>query len=118
MPIFKPDGQGNYYMVDCIFQQKPMEDLYDDIVEKIIENKIIKLVIENNIDTSLKTLLTERLMNRGVVWCEIIEKYNTVKKEEIQSSEDTTEETIQDKAEQMQDKVQQIFEGTQQQMTN
>lgn len=82
MPIFKPDGNGNYYFVDCIFKQKPMEDLYDEIIEKIIQHKIIKLVIENNIDTSLKTLLTDRLKQRGVNWCEIIEKYNTVKKEE------------------------------------
>lgn len=82
MPIFKPDGKGNYYFVDCIFKQKPMEDLYDEIIEKIIDNRIIKLVIENNIDTSLKTLLTDRLKVRGVYWCEILEKYNTVKKEE------------------------------------
>lgn len=82
MPIFKPDGNGNYYFVDCIFKQKPMEDLYDEIIEKIIQHRIIKLVIENNIDTSLKALLTDRLKQRGVNWCEIIEKYNTVKKEE------------------------------------
>ena len=82
MPILKPDGQGNYYFVDCIFAQKPMEDLYDDIVGKIITHKIIKFVIENNIDTSLKSLLKERLKARGVDWCEIIEKYNVVKKEE------------------------------------
>lgn len=82
MPIFKPDGNGNYYFVDCIFKQKPMEDLYNEIIEKIIQHRIIKLVIENNIDTSLKTLLTDRLKQRGVNWCEIIEKYNTVKKEE------------------------------------
>ncbi|MEI3530087.1 MAG: phage terminase large subunit [Bacilli bacterium] len=82
MPILKSDGNGNYYFVDCIFKQKPMEDLYDEIIEKIIEHKIIKLVIENNIDTSLKTLLTDRLKAKGIYWCEIIEKYNTVKKEE------------------------------------
>lgn len=82
MPIFKPDGNGNYYFVDCIFKQKPMEDLYDEIIEKIIQHRIIKLVIENNIDTSLKALLTDRLKQRGVNWCIIIEKYNTVKKEE------------------------------------
>ncbi len=82
MPVLKSDGNGNYYFVDCIFKQKPMEDLYDEIIEKIIEHKIIKLVIENNIDTSLKTLLTDRLKAKGIYWCEIIEKYNTVKKEE------------------------------------
>jgi len=59
-----------------------MDDLYDEIIEKIIEYKITTLVIENNIDTSLKTLLVDKLNNRGVNWCTIIEKYNTVKKEE------------------------------------
>ena len=40
------------------------------------------LVIENNIDTSLKNLLTEKLLNRGITWCTIVEKFNTIKKEE------------------------------------
>lgn len=82
MPIFKNDNNGNHYLVDAIYKQKPMDDLYDEIIEKIIEYKITTLVIENNIDTSLKTLLADKLNNRGVNWCTIIEKYNTVKKEE------------------------------------
>ena len=82
MPIFKNDNNGNHYLIDSIYKQKPMDDLYDEIIEKIIEYKITTLVIENNIDTSLKTLLTEKLHNKGVYWCTIIEKYNTVKKEE------------------------------------
>ena len=82
MPIFKNDYNGNHYLIDSIYKQKPMDDLYDEIIEKIIEYKITTLVIENNIDTSLKTLLTEKLHNKGVYWCTIIEKYNTVKKEE------------------------------------
>ena len=81
MPIFRTDGQ-KYYFVDCIFRQKAMTDLYDDIVDKIIEHTIIKFVIENNIDTSLKTLLEEKLKAKGYYLCEIIEKYNTVKKEQ------------------------------------
>lgn len=82
MPIFKNDNNGNHYLIDAIYKQKPMDDLYDEIIEKIIEHRITTLVIENNIDTSLKTLLTDKLHNRGVYWCTIIEKYNTVKKEE------------------------------------
>ena len=81
MPIFRTDGQ-KYYFVDCIFRQKAMTDLYDDIVDKIIEHTIVKFVIENNIDTSLKTLLEEKLKAKGYYLCEIIEKYNTVKKEQ------------------------------------
>ena len=82
MPIFKNDNNGNHYLIDAIYKQKPMDDLYDEIIEKIIENKITTLVIENNIDTSLKRLLEDKLHARGIYWCTIIEKYNTVKKEE------------------------------------
>ena len=82
MPIFKNDNNGNHYLIDAIYKQKPMDDLYDEIIEKIIEHKITTLVIENNIDTSLKRLLEDKLHVRGIYWCTIIEKYNTVKKEE------------------------------------
>lgn len=82
MPIFRNDNNGNHYLVDAIYKQKPMDDLYDEIIEKIIENVITTLVIENNIDTSLKRVLEDRLFARGVYWCSIVEKYNTVKKEE------------------------------------
>ena len=82
MPIFKNDNNGNHYLIDAIYKQKPMDDLYDEIIEKIIDHRITTLVIENNIDTSLKRLLEDRLHIRGIYWCIIIEKYNTVKKEE------------------------------------
>lgn len=82
MPIFKNDNNGNHYLIDAIYKQKPMDDLYGEIIEKIIDNRITTLVIENNIDTSLKSLLTDKLKAKNVFWCTIIEKYNTVKKEE------------------------------------
>lgn len=82
MPIFKNDNNGNHYLIEAIYKQKPMDDLYGEIIEKIIEYRITTLVIENNIDTSLKRLLEDRLHARGIYWCTIIEKYNTVKKEE------------------------------------
>lgn len=82
MPILKNDNKGNHYLIDAIYKQKPMDDLYDEIIEKIIDYTITTLVIENNIDTSLKRLLEDKLYARGVYWCTIIEKYNTIKKEE------------------------------------
>ena len=39
-------------------------------------------MVENNIDTSLKTLLEEKLKAKNCYTCEIIEKYNTIKKEQ------------------------------------
>lgn len=81
MPICRADGE-KYYFIDCIFQKKAMTELYDEIVEKIIEHNITRLAIENNTDTSLKTLLEEKLKAKGYLVCTITEKYNTVNKEQ------------------------------------
>lgn len=82
MPILKKDFDGKYYFVDCLFAKKPMSDIYDDIVAKIIEHKIIDFVIENNTDTSLKVLLEEKLKAKGYNLCIIREKYNVKNKEQ------------------------------------
>ena len=82
MFICKPDGNGRHFFWDCIFSKKPMEELYDDIINKIIEDNITTLVIENNIDVSLKSLLEAKLSERSWNMCKIIELYNTKKKEE------------------------------------
>lgn len=81
MPIFTMYGD-KYYLLDVVYKQKPMTDLYDLIVEKIIQHKIVKMVLENNIDVSLKQLLTERLKAKGYFACEIIEKFSVGKKEQ------------------------------------
>lgn len=81
MFICKPDGHGKHYLWDAIFSKKPMQSLYDDIVDKVILHKITTMVIENNTDESLKTLLDDRLHAKGCYWCTIIEKYNTKNKE-------------------------------------
>lgn len=74
--------EDKYPLVDVLFEKKAMTDLYDDIVAKIIENKTIKLVLENNIDTSLKTLLDQKLKEKRYFICEIIEHYSLAKKEQ------------------------------------
>lgn len=74
--------EDKYPLVDVLFEKKAMTDLYDDIVAKIIENKTIKLVLENNIDTSLKTLLEQKLKEKRYFICEIIEHYSLAKKEQ------------------------------------
>lgn len=38
MPIFKNDNNRNHYLVDAIYKQKAMDDLYDEIIEKIESN--------------------------------------------------------------------------------
>ena len=81
MFICKPDGHGKHYLWDAIFSKKPMQSLYNDIVDKVILHKITTMVIENNTDESLKTILDDRLHAKGCYWCTIIEKYNTKNKE-------------------------------------
>lgn len=82
MPICVHGNDDYYYMIDCIFQQKPMTDLYDEIVDKIIEYQIVDFVIENNTDTSLKTVIEDKLKAKKYYLCNIREKYNTVNKEQ------------------------------------
>lgn len=79
MPIFQPYGE-DWALTDCIFTRQATSELIDDIIEKIITNHIIYLVIESNVDGGLKRTLDEKLQQRGVNWCVIDEKYNTVQK--------------------------------------
>lgn len=94
MPIFVKVGD-KYYLKDCLYLNEPMERVYGKIVEKIIQHKITKLVIEKNIDTSLKALLDRLLAEQGVNYCEIIEVYAVIKKEEkIYNMENTIKNMI------------------------
>lgn len=79
MPIFKKvenDTIFDYYLKDALFTKTATKDMYDDIVDKIIENHIIFLVIESNVTSELKKALDTRLAEKGITWCEIVEKYN------------------------------------------
>lgn len=83
MPIFKKIHNDNiidYYFRDCLFTRTATKDMYDDVVEKIIEHHIITLVIESNVTSELKQNIEKILEQRGCMFCEIIEKYNTVPK--------------------------------------
>lgn len=71
-----------HYLVDCIFQLKQMEDLYDEICDKIKRHNIIRLHIENNTDTSLKFLIEKMLHEKMIYNCEISEKFSAENKEE------------------------------------
>lgn len=83
MPIFSkvPNGElMEYYLKDCLFTREATKDMYDAIVDKIIEHHIIKLVIESNVTSELIKAINDRLLMRGMTFCEIIEKYNTIPK--------------------------------------
>ena len=83
MPIFKKvlnDGIYEFYLKDALFTRTATKDMYDVIVDKIIENHIILLIIESNVTSELKNAIEKRLLSKGITYCEIIEKYNTVPK--------------------------------------
>lgn len=84
MPIFTKVPNENlfdYYLKDTLFTRTATKDMYDDIVSKIIEHHIIFLVIESNVTSELKKALDERLVKKGISYCEIVEKYNTENKQ-------------------------------------
>ena len=70
-----------HYLKDCIFEMKPMEQMYSTIVSKIEQHHITRLHVERNTDTSLATLLKEHLAARGISYCNITEEYTYKKKE-------------------------------------
>lgn len=85
MLIFKKVPIGNlykHYLVDCVYEMRPMDDMYPFFIEKIINHRITKLHIERNTDTSLKRTILMMLQAKGVSFCEISEVYSTKKKED------------------------------------
>lgn len=70
----------DWEFIDCMFTQIATTELYDEIVDKIIEHHIVELVIETNANEGLVTAIQERLNAKGISWCVIIEKYNTMPK--------------------------------------
>jgi hypothetical protein len=83
MPIFKKverETLNEYYLQDCLFTRTATKDMYNEIVDKIISNHINTLVIESNVTSELAQNLDRILASKGVGYCEILEKYNTVPK--------------------------------------
>ena len=80
MPIME-EVNGKYYLKDVVFELRPMDEMYGEIIEKIVKHRIIKLHIERNTDTSLKFLLDKMLYERGINFCEITEVYSTQQKD-------------------------------------
>lgn len=79
MPIFV-NYYDDYALYDCIFTKTATTDLLDAIVGKIEEHHIVKLLVETNVDGGLKRYINEKLEKKGIYYCEIIEKYNTISK--------------------------------------
>jgi len=85
MPIHSvdlSDDKLDWCLIDVLFKQKPMTELYDEIADKIILNNVVLLVIENNTDTSLAYVINVKLQEKGYLNCEIREKFATKNKEQ------------------------------------
>lgn len=83
MPIHVKVNSSNvfeYYLKDALFTKTATKDMYLPVVEKIIEHHIVKLVIESNVTSELKQNIEKILEEKGVMYCEIIEKYNLEQK--------------------------------------
>jgi hypothetical protein len=80
MPIFSPFN-GKHYLVTALFDDRPMNQLYEKIVAYIIEYKIIKIYVEDNICEGIDIILKAMLAERGYYSCNFIMVYDTEKKD-------------------------------------
>ena len=79
-----------FYLKDVVFEMRPMEELHNEIVEKIIKHGITQFHIERNTDTSLRSLIEAKCKDRGYFSCTLSEIYTTkVKKDKIADNEAT-----------------------------
>ena len=87
MPIFfeadDPDRKQEiaHYLLDWLYDDRPMKECLPLIVSKIIERKITRLYVERNTDECIETLLTEALHKKGYYSCVIEEVYSTEPKD-------------------------------------
>lgn len=81
MPIFIPYNDV-FYLVNFFFRKGAMSDMYDDIVDMLIKYNVRKLYVEVNVDGSLPELLRRKMEDKKYHYCEIIEIYSTVNKEQ------------------------------------
>jgi hypothetical protein len=89
MPIFfealDPDGDGKtdtaHFLVDWLYDDRPMKDCIPLIVEKIIHRKITRLYAERNTEECIGVLLEDALKKRGYTSCVIEDVFSTEPKD-------------------------------------
>lgn len=87
MPIFfeadDPDrkGESAFYLVDWLYDDRPMKECLPLIVSKIMQHKITRLYVERNTEECIETLLTDKLKEQGYTSCVIEEVYSTEPKD-------------------------------------
>ena len=87
MPIFfeadDPDRNGEtaFFLVDWLYDDRPMKECIPLIVSKIIQHKLTRLYVERNTEECIETLLSDKLREQGYTSCVIEEVYSTEPKD-------------------------------------
>lgn len=87
MPIFfeadDPDrnGQTVFYLLDWLYDDRPMKECIPLVVSKVIQHKITRLYVERNTEECIETLLQDKLREQGYTACVIEEVYSTEPKD-------------------------------------
>ena len=88
MPIFfeaddpERDGQTVFYLVDWLYDDRPMKECLPLIVSKIVQHKITRLYVERNTEECIETLIQEQLqVYKSYFSCVIEEVYSTEPKD-------------------------------------
>lgn len=87
MPIFfeanDPEraDETAFFLVDWLYDDRPMKECIPLIVSKVIQHKITRLYVERNTEECIETLLSDKLRERGYTGCVIEEVYSTEPKD-------------------------------------
>lgn len=87
MPIFceadDPDreGQTAFFLVDWLYDDRPMKECIPLVVSKIIQHKITRLYVERNTEECIEMILQDKLREQGYTACVIEEVYSTEPKD-------------------------------------
>jgi predicted phage terminase large subunit-like protein len=70
-----------YFLVDWLYDNRPMKDCIPLIVSKIIQHKITRLYAERNTEECIGMIIEDKLHEQGYYNCVIDEVYSTENKE-------------------------------------
>lgn len=70
-----------FYVVDWLYDNRPMKDCIPLIISKIIQHHITRLYVERNTDELIAPLLLDKLQEQGYTSCVIDEVYSTEQKD-------------------------------------
>jgi hypothetical protein len=70
-----------FYLVDWLYDDRPMKDLIPSIASKIIQHKITRLVAERNTEECIALLIEEELAKQGYTSCVVEDVYSTEPKD-------------------------------------